>query len=74
MELSENAKTVLEARYLLKDESGEVIETPDEMFWRVANQVASAERRFNPELEEKHQESFFDLMRKLLFLPNSPTL
>ena len=73
-ELSEIALELLAARYLLRDEAGRVSETPDEMFWLVADQVASAERGFKPELEGKYQESFFDMMRKFLFLPNSPTL
>lgn len=73
MELTENALRVLEARYLLKDEAGKVVETPDEMFRRVARTIASAERlhKGNPaEWEEK----FYSLLTDLKFLPNSPTL
>ncbi|HOC82145.1 MAG TPA: ribonucleotide reductase N-terminal alpha domain-containing protein, partial [Synergistales bacterium] len=40
--LSDNALRVLEERYLLKDEDGKVIETPDELFWRVARSVAAS--------------------------------
>ena len=61
IELSENAKTVLERRYLRKDENNKPIETIDEMFWRVANFIGNSE-------EEKQE--FHDLMRSLRFLPN----
>jgi len=68
--LSEAAKKVLEARYLMKDPSGNPIETPEEMFWRVAKHVAKAER----ERSEEWAEKFYELMCSLTFLPNSPTL
>jgi len=73
MDLSENALKVLHARYLLKDETGRVIESPREMFGRVARAVAQAEERYgdSPQLWE---ERFFDLLSSLRFLPNSPTL
>lgn len=45
--LSSTALTVLEKRYLIKDENGKVIETPKELFWRVAKHVASAEYIYN---------------------------
>jgi ribonucleoside-diphosphate reductase alpha chain len=73
MELTENALTVLRARYLLKDDKGNIIETPEDMFRRVAKTIASAESLHggNPvEWEEK----FYTLMTNLRFLPNSPTL
>ena len=44
--LSQNARTVLEKRYLVKDKSGKPVETPEEMFWRVATVVAEADRRY----------------------------
>jgi ribonucleoside-diphosphate reductase alpha chain len=69
MELTENALKVLKARYLLKDESGHPVESPEEMFRRVARSIASAEDD-PPYWEEK----FHDLMSSLDFLPNSPTL
>jgi ribonucleoside-diphosphate reductase alpha chain len=74
--LNENAIRVLEARYLRKDASGAVIETPDEMFRRVASAIARAERRYGASDAEVRgrEEAFFDAMRQLEFLPNSPTL
>jgi len=65
-----NAIKVLEERYLLRDEEGKIIETPIEMFRRVARAVARAEKVKQMEFEDK----FFSLMRNLEFLPNSPTL
>jgi ribonucleoside-diphosphate reductase alpha chain len=73
MELTENALTVLKARYLLKDERGAVVETPDGLFRRVASTVAPAENLHGgdaPLWEEK----FHELMASLKFLPNSPAL
>jgi len=73
MNLTENALRVLQQRYLLKDEHGKVVETPEGMFRRVARAIASAEGLYgsNPgEWEEK----FCNLMTSLKFLPNSPTL
>jgi ribonucleoside-diphosphate reductase alpha chain len=73
--LSENARTVLEKRYLKRDESGTVIETAEELFYRVAENIASAERVFgqdgNP---DQWTEKFYNIMTDLDFLPNSPTL
>ena len=76
--LSENALVVLERRYLAKDESGRPIETPEEMFRRVARNIAQAERLYQP-LEDPGrlalwEERFYQLMARLEFLPNSPTL
>ena len=44
--LSANARTVLEKRYLIKDAKGKPVETPEELFWRVATVVAEADRRY----------------------------
>ena len=74
LRFSEGALTVLKARYLRKDEKGEVIETPEEMFRRVACHVARAERIFSSGREEEMAEAFYELMASLDFLPNSPTL
>ncbi len=73
MELSENAKVVLRNRYLLKDEKGEVTETPEEMFYRVARSVAGAEKNYGGD-EGYWAERFFNLMKDLKFLPNSPAM
>jgi ribonucleoside-diphosphate reductase alpha chain len=73
MNLSENALRVLETRYLLKDETGRIVETPEEMFKRVAGAVASAEMMHGGGSGD-WESRFYDAMSSLLFLPNSPTL
>lgn len=73
MKLTENALKVLNARYLLKDEKGRVIETPDNMFRRVAHNIAEAERLYNEDAAY-WEERFYELMTSLKFLPNSPAL
>src|SRR5512145_3037892 len=75
IELSANALKVLQRRYLKKGENGELLETPEEMFRRVANAVAQAERLYNPAAPvEEWEDTFYELMTSLEFLPNSPTL
>jgi ribonucleoside-diphosphate reductase alpha chain len=76
LELSENALKVLEKRYLNKDERGEVIETPDGMFRRVAKAIASADKLYNKTEEEVSslEEAFYRIMAALEFMPNSPAL
>ncbi len=75
LELSPNARVVLERRYLRKDEAGNLIETPEEMFRRVARHVATAERKYAHEQEAKEaEELFYRMMTEFRFLPNSPTL
>ncbi len=72
---TKNAMTVLERRYLRKDEKGRVIETPDDMFRRVASDIASVEAGYGGEAAVRRtEEEFFEMMRSLEFLPNSPTL
>ena len=73
MELTENAETVLRSRYLGKDESGKVIETPEEMFVRVARSVAAAEEAYGGDTAI-WTNIFFGLMKDLKFLPNSPAM
>lgn len=77
MRLTANARTILEKRYLRK-ENNRVVETPEEMFRRVARAVAGAERVFRPDIDETElaaiEEKFYTLMTDLDFLPNSPTL
>lgn len=65
MQLTENAKKVLENRILRKDEDGNIIETPDEMVERVAGAIAG---------DRKWENEFIDIMGNLYFLPNSPCL
>lgn len=75
MNLTENALKVLEKRYLAKDENGNLIETPDMMFRRVAKFVAMADKDYVDEKElAAIEERFYNLMTQLYFLPNSPTL
>ena len=71
MIIAERARTVLEIRYLLKNEKGEVIETPDEMFKRVSNYISTAENLYK-ENPEEWAEKFYELISSLRFLPNSP--
>jgi len=73
--LTDNAQRVLERRYLKKDKQGHIIETPEEMFRRVAQAIASAELIYDPSADVKaREEEFYQLMTSLEFLPNSPTL
>ncbi len=76
LKLSPNALRVLEKRYLKRDENGRVVETPQEMFLRVASNVASADKFYGKSdgEVEKTAEEFYNLMTDLDFLPNSPTL
>ncbi|NOX19682.1 MAG: adenosylcobalamin-dependent ribonucleoside-diphosphate reductase [Nitrospirae bacterium] len=73
LKLTENALKVLKARYLLKDQKGRVIETPEGMFKRVASHVASTEALYGEDVDY-WTEQFFEIMTSLRFLPNSPTL
>jgi ribonucleoside-diphosphate reductase alpha chain len=74
--LSQNARTVIEKRYLIKDESGKPTEQPEEMFWRVARTVAEADRRYGAGDSgvAESAEQFYALMTERRFEPNSPTL
>lgn len=73
MELNNTAKVVLEKRYLLKNEKGEPVETPEEMLWRVANAIAKAEDNYGGNPDE-WAKKFFEIMDRQEFMPNSPTL
>ena len=74
--LSENAKVILEKRYLLRDEDGNVKETPQEMFRRVADAVAKADIAYGADDDgvASTANTFYKMMSSLKFLPNSPTL
>jgi len=75
VELTEQALMILEKRYLKKDEKGNVIETPEEMFERVAETIAKVDLIYNPKADlEAIKNTFYDMMVSLEFLPNSPTL
>ncbi len=76
LKLSENAVKVLERRYLSRDEEGRVIETPEEMFRRVARAIAAAEKLYGKSSDEiaALEDDFFEMMSSLEFLPNSPCL
>jgi ribonucleoside-diphosphate reductase alpha chain len=75
LHLSKNAMTVLERRYLKRDKDAKVLETPGHMFKRVADAVAAADRTFDAQADTaKLSEQFLNMMVKLEFLPNSPTL
>ena len=73
--LSENARIVLARRYLKKDDRGESTEAPEDMFRRVAANIAQAELTWGA-ARDAHvaEEQFYGLMARLEFLPNSPTL
>ena len=75
MEITQNARTVLERRYLARDDSGKPIETVEQLFRRVARAIAASDLNYNPEADVKGlEEEFYELMTNLEFLPNSPTL
>src|SRR5919199_3007334 len=73
---SPNARTVLEKRYLVKNEKGEPLERPEDLFWRVATVVAEADRRYGASegAVQAVAEEFYGLMTERHFEPNSPTL
>jgi ribonucleoside-diphosphate reductase alpha chain len=75
LKLTVNASHVLKKRYLLKDEKGQVVETPLQMFRRVARAVAEAERGYDSDIDlAVWEDEFYQVMMNLEFLPNSPTL
>lgn len=75
LKLAENALRILRARYLKKDPEGNIVESPEEMFRRVANHVAAAEATFDhQEKVAETAEAFYQMMASSEFLPNSPTL
>lgn len=73
--LTDNARRVLESRYLLRDAKGRIVETPDELFRRVARAVAAAEANYVDEAAVERREAEFEAaLSRLEFLPNSPAL
>ncbi|MGI6767178.1 MAG: vitamin B12-dependent ribonucleotide reductase [Lentihominibacter sp.] len=74
-DIGKTALEVLERRYLGKDVDGNVTEDVEEMFRRVSNAIAAADKTYDPDADvEKVSDEFFELMTSLKFLPNSPTL
>jgi ribonucleoside-diphosphate reductase alpha chain len=76
LDLSSNAITVLERRYLVKDDQGRPAERPEDLFWRVARTIAEPDRRYgaSDKAVEGLAETFFELMATRAWMPNSPTL
>jgi ribonucleoside-diphosphate reductase alpha chain len=76
LKLPLNAITILERRYLKKDEYGKVVETPRQLFERVAKTIAAPDKKYGKSKEdiEQLEKDFFRIMSNLEFLPNSPTL
>jgi ribonucleoside-diphosphate reductase alpha chain len=75
VKITENARKVLERRYLAKDENGKPIETVEEMFERVAKTIAEVDLIYDKNADvEAVKKRFYDMMVALDFLPNSPTL
>jgi ribonucleoside-diphosphate reductase alpha chain len=75
-DMSENARIILSKRYLKKDESGQPVETPEQMFWRVARTIAEVDASYGASAGAVDQlaREFYRLMTRRYFEPNSPTL
>ena len=73
LKLGINAITVLQARYLLKDEKGHILETPSQLFRRVAKAIAEPDRKWKQDAK-KSEEDFYNAMAQREFMPNTPTL
>src|SRR2546428_184039 len=76
LDLNANALTVLERRYLVKDDHGKPVERPEDLFWRVARTIAAPDRTYGASgrAVESLAETFFELMATRVWMPNSPTL
>jgi ribonucleoside-diphosphate reductase alpha chain len=75
LKLGVNSLKVLERRYLMRDQDGNLIETPRELFHRVAHTIAAVETRFAPSADiHDLEDKFFNLMNNQEFMPNTPTL
>jgi len=73
--VAENGRQVLDARYLIKDEQGVPMESPEKMFRRVAREIAGVDARYDGiGVAQDTGDEFFESMTRLEFLPNSPTL
>jgi ribonucleoside-diphosphate reductase alpha chain len=76
VDLSSNAVTVLEKRYLIKDDAGQPTEGPEDLFWRVASTVAEPDAKYGASAGAVTElaTAFYDMMATRVFMPNSPTL
>src|SRR3989338_7796410 len=76
LKLSKNALIILEQRYLKKNKKGKVIEKPEDLFRRVAKNIAQADAKYSHSRKntKKTEQEFYEMMASLDFLPNSPTL
>jgi ribonucleoside-diphosphate reductase alpha chain len=75
LKLSPNAQIVLNKRYLVKDDKGEPVEKPEQLFQRVALAIAQPDALFEgPDKVRETARKFYELMTSLDFMPNSPTL
>ena len=76
LDLNANAITVLERRYLVKDDQGKPTERATDLFWRVARTIAAPDRTYgaSEKAVEALAEAFFELMATRVWMPNSPTL
>src|SRR3989442_14596314 len=76
LDLNANALTVLERRYLVKDDQGKPVEHPRDLFWRVARTIGAPDRTYGASERsvESLAETFFELMASRVWMPNSPTL
>jgi ribonucleoside-diphosphate reductase alpha chain len=72
VKLTDNARTVLEKRYLRRGKDGKPAETIEEMFWRVAHHIAMPDGEHGGDVAQT-TEQFYDLLTSLRFFPNSPT-
>ncbi len=79
--LSDNAVYIAKTRYAFRNEKGEPVETPKEMFWRIAYYIGTADRLYSPREEgqdekthKKTAKEFYELMASQRFIPNTPTL
>jgi len=74
VQLDDSGLLILRKRYLIKDETGNPVETVDDLFRRVASTIASAEANYRDGRREEMEGSFYEMMANMEFLPNSPTL
>ena len=76
MNLSQNARITYEKRYLIKDEKGNPVETPEDLLRRVSTNIASIDKKYGSKDQavKKLEDSFYNMLAEARFMPNSPTL